>query len=366
MGSSSVINQWNEQWRSSPLYQQGLQAVGEPTNGPITLDTNQRKLLQQWLQGQGVQFPKGVEIDPAGNMNEDEGFGKQLKKWGPIVGGGALMAFGIPGLMPGLIGGAGAGGAGTAAASGTTFGGANAAGTIGGSLTSGLAGTNSALGTASGLFGAGAGTGIGTSMAGGGIGGFLGNIGKKLGGDLAQRFLGSAGAGLAGASQSAANNRGVALDAAMQEALIRQRQQEAYQDQLLGRAAEDRASLTDAFTKSVQADRVMNSTGYQPAALNLVPGGKPSTLPSFGTGFKAPSEQMKSSAQSLYSQVQPRLTQGSQLPALAPPTPYTNDPNLLKPSGGERIGSWLGPALSMAGAYRNPLTQRKDPNQGQQ
>jgi hypothetical protein len=116
MASSGIINQFNEQWRSSPLYQQGLQAVGEPTNGPITLDGNQRKMLLQWMQQQGVQVPQGAEIDPAGNANENEGFGKQLKKWGPIVGGAALTAFGIPGVMPGLIGGGFGGGGGALAA----------------------------------------------------------------------------------------------------------------------------------------------------------------------------------------------------------------------------------------------------------
>lgn len=83
-------------------------------------------------------FPKGVEIDSALNMNEDEGFGKQLKKWGPLAGAAALAAFGIPGLFPGLLnaGGAAAGAGAGAAAAGTGSGagvstGAAAAGGIG-------------------------------------------------------------------------------------------------------------------------------------------------------------------------------------------------------------------------------------------
>ncbi len=275
------------------------------------------------MQQQGLQVPQGAEIDPAGNANENEGFGKQLKKWGPIVGGAALTAFGIPGVMPGLLG------LGGAAAPGIP-----ALGNVN-SITSALGG------------------------GGGGLSGALSGIGKTLGGDLAQRFMGAAGSGLAGASQASANNRGVALDAAMEQERLRQDQTNSYQDQLLRRSVDDRASLTDAFTKSVQANRVANTTGYTPPSLSMVPGQGPSTLPNFGTGMKAPTAQQSSDASALYNQISPRLYQGSQLPALAPPTPYTNDPNLLKAGAGEKIGSWLGPALSVAGAFRNPLTQRE-------
>lgn len=363
MASSNVINQWNEQWRSSPLYQQGLQAVGEPTNGPITLNDGQRKQLQQWLMQQGVQFPKGVEIDPAGNMNEDEGFGKQLKKWGPIAAGAAMTAFGIPGLTPGLFGGIGTGAstAATTAASGagnSIFGGANSAGLFGSGATGANLGGLGATNIASGLFGGAGGAGVA-----GGIGGFLGGLGKQLGGDLAQRFLGAAGSGIGGASQAAANNRGVALDAELQAALLRQRQQEAYQDQLLARSRDDRESLSDAYGKSVAANRTLSSTGYKPAMISTVPGQAPSALPNFGTGFAAPNDAQRADATALRSQVQPRLEQGSQLPALQAPSLYQNDPRYMNPGAGERIGNWLGPILGGLGAQRNPMVAPQQPQQ---
>src|SRR6185503_11825776 len=147
-----------------------------------------------------------------------------------------------------------------------------------------------------------------------GIGGALTGIGKKLGGDLAQRFLGAAGSGLAGASQASANNRGVALDAEMQAAILRQRQQEAYENQLIARSQDDRQSLTDAFTKSVQANKVANSTGYKSPMISQTPGAAPTALPNFGTGMAAPTDRMKGDAQALYDRVQPRLYGGSQLP----------------------------------------------------
>src|SRR5687767_9508020 len=50
------------------------------------LNDRDRKRVQAYLEAElGFEFPKGIEIDHAGNMNENEGFGKQAKKWGPIA-----------------------------------------------------------------------------------------------------------------------------------------------------------------------------------------------------------------------------------------------------------------------------------------
>lgn len=139
MASSPDINQFNASWRGSPLYRDTLRGMGIDPAKPVKLTDTQRKTLQSTLERSGVTFPSGVEIDAAGNMNENEGLGKQVKKWGPLVAAGTLAAFGIPGLFPGLIGGGGAaaGAAGTAAAgataAGTTAAAGTAAATVGGS-----------------------------------------------------------------------------------------------------------------------------------------------------------------------------------------------------------------------------------------
>lgn len=110
-----TIDQFNDSLRQSQFYKDWMRAHGINLTGPIKLSDPQRKAFQRDLAAIGVGFDGGLEIDPAGNMNQNEGFGKQLKRWGPIVGGAALAAFGIPGVMPGLIGGGATAGGGAAA-----------------------------------------------------------------------------------------------------------------------------------------------------------------------------------------------------------------------------------------------------------
>ena len=125
MASSPAINQFNEQLRASPQYAAWMRAQGIDPSKPIRLSDSQRKAFATYLASHGVALPRGAEIDPAGNANEGEGFGKQAKRWGPVVGAAALAAFGIPGVMPGLFTGgataAGATAAGTGAATAGKF-----------------------------------------------------------------------------------------------------------------------------------------------------------------------------------------------------------------------------------------------------
>jgi hypothetical protein len=59
------------------------------------LNDQQRKDVQAVIERElSLPFPKGIEIDPAGNMNEDEGFAVQLRRWGPVVLAGVLAAIG--------------------------------------------------------------------------------------------------------------------------------------------------------------------------------------------------------------------------------------------------------------------------------
>jgi hypothetical protein len=59
------------------------------------LNDNDRKRVQAVIEQElSLPFPKGIEIDHAGNMNEDEGFAVQLRKWGPVVLAGVLAVIG--------------------------------------------------------------------------------------------------------------------------------------------------------------------------------------------------------------------------------------------------------------------------------
>lgn len=123
MPSAAPINEFNAAIKSSGVWDQWMQANGiDTTPGrPVRLSDTQRRAFQQYLKTQGAQFPKGVEIDSSGNMNEDEGFTKELKKWGPLAAGIAVSLFGIPGTpIAGLLSGGGGAAAGAKGALGFT------------------------------------------------------------------------------------------------------------------------------------------------------------------------------------------------------------------------------------------------------
>jgi hypothetical protein len=144
------IDQFNDSLRQSQFYQDWMRAHGISLSGPLKLTDAQRKTFQRDLQAIGVPFDKGIEIDPAGNMNQDEGFSKHKKWMIP-----AAIAVGTLGLGAAGVGPAAAlfGGGGSAAASGTTVagtvastGGGGAASTFGfGSLAPTLIGTGGQL-----------------------------------------------------------------------------------------------------------------------------------------------------------------------------------------------------------------------------
>lgn len=145
-----ALDQFNQSLRSSQFWRDWLRARGLNPDGPVKLTDQQRKQLQRDLAAIGVDS-KGLEIDPAGNLNQNEGFGKQAKRWGPVVGGAALMAFGIPGVMPGMFAGGGAAAGGAAAGGAGAATGAGVASAAGPSVLSSILPT--AIGAGSGLAG---------------------------------------------------------------------------------------------------------------------------------------------------------------------------------------------------------------------
>lgn len=118
------LDQFNQMWRSSPVFAEALAAVGAQPGAVIKLSDKQREGVKAFLRQKGMKFEGGMEIDPAGNFNQNEGFGKQAKRWGPILGAAAVTLFGVPGVMPGLLNAGGAavagGAAGTAAGTGAS------------------------------------------------------------------------------------------------------------------------------------------------------------------------------------------------------------------------------------------------------
>lgn len=103
-----ALDQFNDQLRASPIWQDFMRRNGQNPARP-KLSDQQRKMLQAELQRAGIQFPKGMEIDPAGNVNQNQSPGKKIAI-GAAIGGAALTGLGAAGIGPmsGLFGGGGA------------------------------------------------------------------------------------------------------------------------------------------------------------------------------------------------------------------------------------------------------------------
>lgn len=99
------LNAFNDQIRASAPYQQWMQQnlngrpmPGTPGGG---LSDSERRALQQHLMANGVQFARGMEIDPAGNLNQDHGADAIAGKIGRFALSAAPIAANfIPGVGP--------------------------------------------------------------------------------------------------------------------------------------------------------------------------------------------------------------------------------------------------------------------------
>lgn len=115
---AAQLDQFNQSLRANPQYQAFLRSLGADPSGALALTPAQRKQAEAWVRAH-VGDIGNLEIDPAGNANQNEGFWKQAKEWGPAVGGSALALFGVPGLFNGaLTGGSTAAAGGTSSAAG--------------------------------------------------------------------------------------------------------------------------------------------------------------------------------------------------------------------------------------------------------
>lgn len=117
------LDQFNDALRQSPGWQQFMRRQGYRLQGePIRLSDTQRRALQAELTRAGVQFPKGMDIDPAGNINQANQ-GVFQNKWVQVglVSAAALATMGAAGYGPlaGLLSSGGGAAGGGAAAGGS-------------------------------------------------------------------------------------------------------------------------------------------------------------------------------------------------------------------------------------------------------
>jgi hypothetical protein len=155
--SEQQIDQRNQGLRTNEGYRSFLSSIGADPAGPLKLSDQQRKQAEAYAQANGLGMD-GLQIDPAGNWNQDEGWSKH-KKWAIPAAAGVGAIFGGPALLGAL----GGGGGGTAASAG-----AAAAGGGGGAAAGGGMGILGTLGKVGGWLGKNAGS--------------LGDVGSVLGG----------------------------------------------------------------------------------------------------------------------------------------------------------------------------------------
>ena len=141
-----TLDQFNDQLRQTPGWAAFMQRAGFRLDGsPIRLSDSQRRALRSELERNGMRFERGMEIDQAGNVNQDQRIlsGRNILIAAGIAGA-ALTGFGAAGIGPlaGMMGGgaAAAGGGGAAAAAGggaAAAGGASTAATMAGAASAG-------------------------------------------------------------------------------------------------------------------------------------------------------------------------------------------------------------------------------------
>jgi hypothetical protein len=119
VNSQASIDTFNAQLRGNPEYQAFLRSMGANPSGPLNLSDQQRKMAASWVRNK-YGAVGNLEIDPAGNLNQDEGFSRHKKWMIPAAIGAGTLGLGAAGIGPaaglfGAGGGAGAGAAGGAA-----------------------------------------------------------------------------------------------------------------------------------------------------------------------------------------------------------------------------------------------------------
>jgi hypothetical protein len=308
------LDNFNDQLRETPLWADFMRRNGIDTSRPIRLSDSQRKALQRELEASGTGFPQGLEIDPAGNINQNQSPGKKIAIAAAIAG---LAATGLGAAGIGPLAGVMGAGAGAAGAGGATL------GTTGLSAV-GAQSAASILGAAPVAAGA---AGGGAAAAGGGALGFLRGGWRDL--------AGAGGAALGAISETQANNRGTQFGGQMDLERLLMDRDESTMRQTIAREQEGREGGSDAWRKLMAAQNTLS----------------PSTRPSLSPYSVAPrtaTDPERQGAEAMSAEVLARLQGGNPL-APVERRPMSIDPNLLRPGGVEQATGWLSPVLSFIG-----------------
>lgn len=296
--NEAALDEWNQQFRMSPERAEFLQLMGVDPNGPIRLSDSQREQFKKFLASKGINLPAGMEIDPAGNLNQNEGVGKYATNpW--VLGSLAAGSMLIPG--------------------------------VGTAVLSGLGKAGSAIGRATG-FGGGAGAGA----AGGAGGGLFRDI-------MDSGVIGLAGELLGDAADTSAHNRGVQMDAQQAEALFNLQQDKQYRDALADRERVGMETGNNALKNIQRTEYIANNQGYTPPSVQSQ--GQQRQLASYGFGPKASTETEKAGAAGIGQEALQRLQGGNPIPQVQAPTPFefeNKEPGLF-----ENVAQWTAPGLSL-------------------
>lgn len=384
--AEAQLDRMNTALRENPEYQKFLQSLGVKTDvaegQAWRLTDEQRKKAEDWVEARTGPLGKRLEIDISGNVNQNEGMAKQVRKWGPIVAAGVATALTAGASAPLLATAIGAGAAGAAAGSldeggwkGALQGGAmGVGGAVGGAylgsaLRGGTAVAPGAVGgggnTAGAAFdaapaisssaGAANAAGLGWTVPGGtsaalgaapaaaGGTGLWGSVLKGAGG---YEGLANIGAGAAsGYAKSKAGQREAEANTARDQEYLRQTAERNYFDTLLAGEQEKRVSGNDAWKRLLNADYIGN---YKPAGLNLSP---------YSRQIQGPGAEMRAAATDpMMIELLKRRTSGQYDPyggATPIRTPdFSRWDKALKPGIWEDILGYGGAALSAYGSRR--------------
>jgi hypothetical protein len=325
-----TLDQWNQAWRASPIYEQMYRLVGGTPGRPLS-DDQRRNILAVLRSHYGMAIPSGMNIDPAGNLNQANLKAERLLK-GAAIAGAAVGGAGALGLF--------GGGAPTATTAGTT---AGTAGVIPGT---GIPVVSGSAATLPGLVAPAAAT-TGTGGALGAISGFLGDNWRDL--------LGMAGPVLGAHSASQGNQRQAELAIALAEEDINQRRRTELWNQLLQREQEGRAGRSDAW-KQLQTSEYVAGGGRPYKAADW--------MTTYGFGPTAPSANTQAGARTLSDRSQQYLKEGpTSLTPTAPTDPYRIDPSLARPGAWEQITGLVGTGLTGFGQWQQLERQRRQQQQ---